>query len=101
MVIADRPKSYMEDVVSQFQKKHISDFKQDDGALTVSIDAQKPLASSSDKVSQDVKTTESKTSVITDAAISTAKSEIVEEDREYLTHFKSWGKPEARDKPGG
>lgn len=131
MVIDVRPKGYIEHVISEFQKKHVNNFKKDDGALTeksneqtsatASIAATKPVAPSNEKynipvkpiekVSQDVKTAESKSS--TDAttadtspsdvhgpATGTAESEIVEENREYLTHFKSWGKPEARDKPG-
>jgi hypothetical protein len=131
MVIDDPPKGYIEHVISQFQKKHINDFKKDDAALTEQIDQQtsemasiaaaKPLAPSNDKydtlikptekVSQDVKTAESKSSKdaaasdmspvkVQGAAVGTTESEIMEEDREYLTHFKSWGKPEARDKPG-
>ena len=66
-----------------------------------------------EKVSQDVNTAENKNSMTSsvaaevdsssnnaqEAAIITAESKIadVEEDREYPKHFKSWGKPEARD----
>ena len=69
-----------------------------------------------EKVSQDVNTGESKTPITSPvaakdetspsktqgAAISTVeqKTSDLEEDREHLIHFKSWGKPEARDKPG-
>jgi len=68
-----------------------------------------------EKVSQDAKTAESKSSKsktdaeaetssskATEAAISTAESMVgeEEEDREHLTHFRSWGKPRAREKAG-
>jgi hypothetical protein len=70
-----------------------------------------------EKVSQDAKTADSKSSKskpnaeaetspskATEAAISTAEPKVgeeeEEEDREHLTHFRSWGKPQAKDKPG-
>ena len=68
-----------------------------------------------EKAPQDVKTVESKSSKsktnaesetssskAIEAAISTAESMVgeEEEDREHLTHFRSWGKPQARDKAG-
>jgi hypothetical protein len=45
---------------------------------------------------------ETNPSKVTDAASSMAESKIAEEeeDREHLTHFTSWGKPQARDTPG-
>jgi len=134
------PRDYMDEVVCEFQKNHIDDFKNDDTALkeqaqppqqlppTASTAASKESAPSTndyetaitpikpiEKVSQDVKTAESKSSKskvnaeaetssskATEAAISTAESMVGEEDedREHLTHFKSWGKPQARDKAG-
>jgi hypothetical protein len=131
MVIDEPPKDYIEQVVSEFQKKHNDHLKRDESALAEHSDlhvpaivaAENPLASLKDKnevdtpnpiekVSQDVKTAESKStaadtagnetspSKAQEAALGTFESQIAEEDREYLTHFKSWGKPEARDKPG-
>jgi hypothetical protein len=134
------PRDYMGEVVCEFQKNHISDSKNDDTALKeqaqlpqqlpphASTTASKEPASSTDdyettitpikpigKVSQDIKTAESKSSKskpnveaetspskAREAAVSTAESKIgeEEEDREHLTHFRSWGKPQAKDKPG-
>jgi hypothetical protein len=67
------------------------------------------------KVSQDAKTADSKSpksttnagvetspSQATESTISMAESKVdeEEEDGEYLTYFRSWGKPQAKDKPG-
>jgi hypothetical protein len=131
MVIDEPPTGYIEQVVSEFQKKQNNHLKRDGGALAehsdlrvpTSVAAETPLTPSKDKykvekpnpiekVSQDVKTAESK-SIAVDAAgsdasrskaqetaLDTFELQTEEEDRQYLMHFKSWGKPEARDKPG-
>ena len=140
VAIDNPPQDYIEGVVSQFQIAHMNDFKKDDGpakeqgqpsyqlpatasmvfpnpvvAFMTEYEATTPIKIV-EKVSQDVNTGESKTSIASSVA---AKDEIsptktqgavvstverktsgLEEDREHLTHFKSWGKPEARDKPG-
>jgi hypothetical protein len=131
------PRDYMDEVVCEFQKNHINNFKSDDIALKeqaqspqqlpphASTAASKGSAPSTndhetaitpiqpiEKVSQDVKAAESKSSKsktnaeveaspskTTEAAISTKVGE-EEEDHEHLTYFRSWGKPQARDKPG-
>jgi hypothetical protein len=124
MLIEDPGKDYMDQVVSDLKKKqHINDMKNEDGALkaqpapadnpptpsNVTYDTATPVKQL-EKVSQDVKIAESKSSAeaaardssLTQAQEATADtddSEIVE-DRECLTQFKSWGKPDARDKPG-
>ena len=134
------PRDYTDEVVCEFQKNHIDDFKNDDTALKEQTQPSQqlpPRASTAaskesapftnddepaimpikpiEKVSQDVKTAESKSSKsklnaeaetssskATEATISTAESMVgeEEEDREHLTHFNSWGKPQARDKAG-
>jgi hypothetical protein len=134
------PRDYMDEVVCEFQKNHTNGFKEDDNALKeqaqspqqlpphASTAASKELASSTndyetaitpiqpiEKVSQDVKIADSKSSKsttnaeaetcpskATEAASSTAESKVreEEEDREHLTHFRSWGKPQASDKAG-
>jgi hypothetical protein len=134
------PRDYMDEVVYEFQKKHINELKKDDNALKVQVQSpqQLPLHISAaaskesapsindcetaitpikpiEKISQNVKTADSKSLKSTtnaeaetsptkamEAAISTAESKVdeEEEDREHLTHFRSWGKPQPRDKPG-
>lgn len=122
MVTEDPGKHYMDQVVCGLKKQQINDVKNDDGALmTQPAPAEQPLAPSKvtydaaapvkqlEDVSQDVKTAESKPSEedaakessltkALEAVVGTDDSEVVE-NREYLTQFKSWGKPEARDKP--
>ena len=125
VVIEGPGKGHMDKVVSDFQKKHDSDFRKDNEvSLVQPIPAENALAPSNviyeatmpvkslGKVSQDVETAENKSST-TEAAASNSSPgkvqenmsgtddlEVVEEDREFLTHFKSWGKPEARHKAG-
>jgi hypothetical protein len=126
--IEDPGKDYMDQVVSGLKKKQqqqqrIRDIKNEDGVLTAGLhpvgqppelskatyDAATPVKQLG-KVSPDVKTAgrefsvkaaagESSSIQAQEAGLGTDDPEIVE-NREYLTQFKSWGKPEARDKPG-
>jgi hypothetical protein len=126
MDIEDPGKDYMDQVVSGLKKKqqqHIHDIKNENGVLTgewhrvgqspelskATYDAATPVKHL-EKVSLDTKTTEREFSVkaaaeesssieAQDAGLGKVDPDIVE-NREFLTQFKSWGKPEARDKPG-
>lgn len=120
MATDNPPKGCMERVVSQFQKDDVAleqqCHPQQQIPVTANSPAQTPLAPANSedeaatavkpikKVSQDVKTE-------ADMSLSKAQQGVArtekpqsagedEEDREYVTCFKSWGKPEVRDKPG-
>jgi hypothetical protein len=126
--IEDPGKDYMDQVVSGLKKKqqpqqHIQDIKNENGVLTGELHrvGQSPELSKAtydaatpvkylEKVSLDMKTEDREFSVTAaaeesssiqaqEAGLGTDDPEIVE-NRECLTQFKSWGKPEVRDKPG-